>query len=324
MNTIQPSNTNQDVPNFNTTEIGKSLENVASNIGQSLVKSKDVVFNSINDFGNATIPSIKEASNEFLNANTMIAKFIFVIMAVIIFLVFFKIAVYFLNYYYSPKTKTVLVNGFVSGNSGIVIRQNPKDNALNLVTRSNDRVRGLEASWTFWIYVDGNGLTSQKKQHVFNKGNNKFAEDGVATTNNAPGVYVSMDGSNNNATLNIYFDTQTNNRSSFVIDNIPMQKWFFVSIILKGNFLDVYINGSISQRETVNEVFKQNFDPIQIGANGGFNGKLSNLVYYSYAVSPFQLQNIYATGPNLTESSLTAQSSTSNNYISSMWYYNRL
>ncbi|NBR15687.1 MAG: hypothetical protein EBU01_14085, partial [Crocinitomicaceae bacterium] len=149
-------------------------------------------------------------------------------------------------------------------------------------------------------------------------------EDGVATTNNAPGVYVSMDGSNNNATLNIYFDTQTNNRSSFVIDNIPMQKWFFVSIILKGNFLDVYINGSISQRETVNEVFKQNFDPIQIGANGGFNGKLSNLVYYSYAVSPFQLQNIYATGPNLTESSLTAQSSTSNNYISSMWYYNRL
>jgi hypothetical protein len=63
---------------------------------------------------------------------------------------------------------------------------------------------------------------------------------------------------------------------------------------------------------------------IQIGANGGFNGKLSNLVYYSYAVSPFQLQNIFATGPNLTESSLTAQSSTSNNYISSLWYYNRL
>jgi hypothetical protein len=61
MNAIQPSNSNQDVPNFNTTEIGKSLENVASNIGQSLVKSKDVVFNSINDFGNATIPSIKEA-----------------------------------------------------------------------------------------------------------------------------------------------------------------------------------------------------------------------------------------------------------------------
>lgn len=323
MNMTQQPSTSNNLINFNSTEIGKTIQNTASNIGNSIVETKDVIFDSINQFGNSALPSIKEASNDFLNANTMIAKFIFVILGVILFLVLFRIVVYFLNYYYSPKSKVVLVNGYIAGNSGVIIQQNPKSSTLNLITRSNDRVRGLEATWNLWLYIDGNDLTTTTSKHILNKGNNQFGSDGIATVNNAPGIYASMS-SANDAKINVYFDTQTNNRRLFELDNIPMQKWFMLSILLKNNIIDIYVNGTISKRETVEEVFKQNFDTLNLGSNGGFNGKISNLTYFSYAISPFQMKNIYVLGPNLTESSLTAQKSTGENYLSTIWYFDRM
>jgi pectate lyase len=84
--------------------------------------------------------------------------------------------------------------------------------------------------------------------------------------------------------------------------------------------MDAYINGVISGRITFTNVPKQNYNDIYVGCNGGFNGSLSNLVYYDHALTVFDINNIILKNPNLTKSSSANSSYGFYSYISSNWY----
>jgi hypothetical protein len=60
--------------------------------------------------------------------------------------------------------------------------------------------------------------------------------------------------------------------------------------------------------------------------NGGFNGYLSNLTYYNYALGTKAISDIVTFGPNTTSSSLSLVKDSYNqlinsNYLSTTWYF---
>jgi hypothetical protein len=65
------------------------------------------------------------------------------------------------------------------------------------------------------------------------------------------------------------------------------------------NTMDVYVNGTITSRTKFTAVPKQNYNDVQICQNGGFEGNLSNLRYFSHALSAFEINNIVKGGPSL-------------------------
>jgi hypothetical protein len=221
----------------------------------------------------------------------------------------------------------------VSGNSNIVIPQDPNNPDSIIVYRSNDQTKGLEATWSVWLLINdlassssSSGNSSVNYRHIFSKGdrdfntiddNNNKEKIGVTKTNNAPGVYIA-DGTSN--TLRIFMDTVESNDSKIDIDNIPLKKWFHLVIRIQNNIMDVYINGIISGRMNFDNTPKQNYDDVIVGANGGFQGNLSNLVYYDHALGVFDINNILIKGPTLTESSLQKSSTGYYTYLSNSWY----
>jgi hypothetical protein len=174
-----------------------------------------------------------------------------------------------------------------------------------------------------------------KHAHIFNKGNDMYdatplgAKNGVATVNNSPGLYLNVDSTSHKQTngLIFYMDTISTaagnaaQQKQLVVDNIPLNKWFHVAFRLKDYNLDCYINGMLSSSVSFgSDVPKQNYDDVHVGKNGGFNGSLSNLRYYDYALSAFDLNTLVNYGPNLTPSSLDAKTNSIYDYLGLGWY----
>ena len=108
-----------------------------------------------------------------------------------------------------------------------------------------------------------------------------------------------------------------------VIPDIPLNKWVNVIIRCQNNKLDVYVNGTITRSVQLMGVPKQNYGDVFVAGNGGFNGYISNLWYYNYALGTSDIANISAKGPNTT---LTSTSSINTilkdqNYLSLRWYF---
>ena len=75
--------------------------------------------------------------------------------------------------------------------------------------------------------------------------------------------------------LRIYMNTYNDPLEYTDIENVPVNKWFHVSIVLNHKFLDIYFNGKIKSRKELTHLPRQNFRRIWSGLYGGFEGYLS-------------------------------------------------
>ena len=266
------------------------------------------------------------SGQEFLNSNSMVAKFGFIILSVIIFLVLAYLGMRLIFYFLSPSTSPYIVKGMIAGNSGITISQNVKDANSIYLYKSNNQPGGLEMTWSFWLYITSS--SSSNYERVFIKGEDPTTTiTAVSEGNQFPGVYIVKDSSSNQTKLRFKIKPLGNNDDSveFDVTNIPLNKWFHVAFRIQNTLADVYINGTIANRTVFNTVPTQNDGAILIGKNGGFTGNLSNLRYYDYALSAFEMNNIILGGPSLYPSELSKDLNSKHiSYISSNWYNNNM
>lgn len=329
-NTVQSIREN--IPQIDTQKISTNMNEGFQNVSNTIASTNDSIKNSMNQFSSQ---STVNAGQDFLNSNSIIAKFAFVILILIIFLVLVNLGTKLIVYFTQPPKSPYLINGIASGNSNINISQNPKNPDAVTIFRSNNENKGIEATWSIWLLInDLNNVKSNTGKptfsHIFNKGNAEFFTQsnsnsnnekvGIATVNNAPGIYV-VDGTNTNY-LRVFFDTVNNNNNYVDIQNIPLKKWFHITVRIQNNIMDIYTNGIISERKIFNEVPKQNYDDVHICYNGGFNGSLSDLVYYDHALGVFEINNIILRGPNTKMSNIMSANTSANfsYYLSNLWY----
>lgn len=277
-----------------------------------------------------------QGSKLFLESNSIIAKFAFLILILIVFMLLFSLGSSILAMVFRQSHNPILIDGMIDSTQMMVFPQDPSKKGAVPILRSTNERDGLEFTWSVWILIDGtlynNNTTNH--MHVFHKGNNNInttgSGGGAKGTNfplNGPGLYITpridSDTKGNVAGLKIIMNTFNSIDQNILIPDIPLNKWVNVIIrVTKQGQLDVYINGALVKRLMLDSVPRQNYGDVYVSLNGGFPGNTASLRYFEKAIGTSQIQSIVDSGPKQTliaASSMSTSRST-NKYLSTRWY----
>jgi hypothetical protein len=253
---------------------------------------------------------------EFLYSDDAFSIFLTIVILVILFILLLNILMGIINSL-SQKSEVYVVKGLTPGNIPVYVPVNPSVNGSVPIDRSNNK-DGIEFSWSVWLNI-AEPPSSSNYQHVFSKGEGKQI-NGKMFPNNSPGLYISKN--NNECNLVVVMNTFDNSTiaDEVTIPNIPLNKWINVIIRVMNNSIDVYLNGSLAKSHELSGVPRQNYGDVNVALDSGFNGYLSNLMYFSYGVSPGKIASISSQGPSLKVSSKINVLQVTPSYLSSKWY----
>lgn len=186
-----------------------------------------------------------------------------------------------------------------SAEVSLLVRMNVFNN-INLGT-TQPNIACVNAAESYCLYrVDSNNDSNNDciKKHIESCGSDKTSGDDYG---NAPNIFDDIN-----------------------ISEIPVNKW--ISVIIRcenNNILDIYINGRIVKRHTLSGVAHQNYGDVYVSMNGGFNGYISELKYYNYAIGTTEIDSIVSNGPNLNIEGKDLKSSKPY-YLANNWYYDEI
>ena len=153
--------------------------------------------------------------------------------------------------------------------------------------------RGLEYTYSCWIYVQDWYYNYGKYKNIFVKGAPGASSDITATMQTTPGVYLYPETNN----LLVRVSTMLNNNDQVSVTNVPLQKWVHIGVVLNNRTVDVYVNGKLERSKVLSGVPILSDSNVIVGANGGFFGKISRFQYFTRALKPDEVFSIYQSGP---------------------------
>lgn len=256
-------------------------------------------------------------TKEFLESNSLVAKFAFLLLVLFGFIILLRLGISILSYFLKPSESPHLIDGMVDATQMITFQQDPSNNGAVTIYRSVNATDGLEFTWSTWIFINNLQTNAGIFKHVFSKGNSNLTENGMIQPNNAPGLYIAP----NTNSLVVVMNTFNVINEEIIIPDIPINKWFNVIIRCENTTLDVYINGTIARSVNLIGVPKQNYGDVYVAMNGGFDGYISNLWYYNYALGTAAIQKIINGGPDTTMISENGMSDKIYNYLSLRWFF---
>jgi len=265
--------------------------------------------------------SLQGSSREFLQSNSIVAKFAFLIMVLILFIVALRLGAWILTWLFTPSTNPILINGMINAKQMLRIEQDPSSPGAVPIVRSVNENEGLEFTWSVWMFVDDFTYKQNEYKHVFHKGNDNINLSGDSIglnyPNNGPGLYITPHTNN----LVVIMNTFDKIKEEVVVKDLPLNKW--VSVIIRvsnQHVLDIYINGVLTKRHQLKSVPKQNYGDVFVSMNGGFSGYTSELRYFDNAIGTNKIQSIVDAGPNMKMigSDMTGSKP---QYLSSRWYF---
>jgi hypothetical protein len=283
--------------------------------------SQDSTFN---QFTTNTVNTATNATKDFFESNSLVAKVAFLLLVLFVFLLLLRLGISILGYFFKSTGSAKLIDGMVDAKQLIVIPQDPASNGSITVNRSVNANEGIEFTWSVWIYIDDLTYNSGTYRCVFYKGND-YATDpnnpdnqGLNFPNNAPGLYIAP----NTNTLVIMMNTFNVINEEIQVNDIPLNKWVNVIVRCQHNTLDVYINGTIVKSHHLHGVPKQNYGDVYVATNGGFSGYISNLWYYDYGLGINEISNIYSKGANTNMiGSSSGLQLKKQDYLSLRWFF---
>ena len=185
----------------------------------------------------------------------------------------------------------ILVNRAKKNKANVSVLMGAPADAFDLKDKSfpvKNSDEGLEFSYSVWIYIQD---WTRGWKNIFVKG----GKTDSAGTNSAraPGLWLYPDTNALHARINTFASPN----EGCDIKNIPLQKWVHIAYILNNRTVDIYIDGKLERSCVLRGVPKLNDEPVRVCDNGGYFGKISNLVYFRYAMKPDEVYKIYASGP---------------------------
>lgn len=257
-------------------------------------------------------------NREFMESNSLVAKFAFLLLVLFGFIVLLRVGITVLGWLFKPNDSPHLIDGMVDATQQIIFPQDPSSNGAVTIYRSVNATDGVEFTWSVWIFINSPTTTnSGMYQHIFSKGNSNIGSNGMIEPNNAPGLYIMP---NTNA-LAVVMNTFNVINEEIIVPDVPLNKWFNVIIRCQNTTLDVYVNGTITRSLNLIGVPKQNYGDVYVAMNGGFNGYISNLWYYNYALGTTAIQSLVNKGPNTKMIGSNGMSNRDYDYLSLRWYF---
>ena len=115
---------------------------VAERLGSTVDTASNALSGTFNEFSSQA-SAAAGATTDFLTANTIIAKFAFILLVLVVFLILFNLGVSIVGYFSEPSTDPYIINGMIDGNMSKVIPQDPKQTNAIPIYRSNDQSKGM-------------------------------------------------------------------------------------------------------------------------------------------------------------------------------------
>ena len=273
-------------------------------------------------FSNFSSNKYLSGNVEFLESNSIVAKFGFLLLVLIMFVVSLRVGTAVLATAYAPKSNPILIKGMIDAKQFMKIPQDPSINGAIPILRSQNENTGLVFTWSVWINIEDLQYRKGEYKHIFHKGNDDInlskTPIGMNYPNNAPGLYIAPTTND----LIVVMNTFEKINEEVLIKDIPLNKWINVIIrVDEQHRLDVYINGRLIRRHILEGVPRQNYDDVYVSMNGGFSGYTSNLRYFNTAIGPAEIQSIVNSGPSLAMIGNNVDATKSNSqFLSLRWY----
>ena len=100
-----------------------NVATVANNVGQNIATAVDAtranISNTLADFSNK---GAVNASNEYLTSNSIIAKFSFVILVILLFFFLLYLGIGIIGYFSQPSLNPYIIKGTIDGNNSKTIK----------------------------------------------------------------------------------------------------------------------------------------------------------------------------------------------------------
>lgn len=287
---------------------------------------------------------------EFMESNSLVAKFAFILMVFIVFSVAVKLSIIGLSYLMLPTMSPYVLNGTANTEDlAINVSQDPAQKDSVFIARSMNEDGGLEYTWSAWFLVKQVPLEKGKYSRIFSKGGEgtKSTANGIYYPNNAPGMYIRFsdditatnpdrtDAGTNISLLAIVdvtgkadsSDKKENLHEKLIATDIPMKNWVNAVVRVTNNVIDLYINGRLAQRRKTAGIPLQNYGKVNIGedkAKDRFSGYISTIQYFNYSVGANKIKSIVDEGPNLkmitSAGGDTSATKNVGSYLSNHWY----
>lgn len=277
---------------------------------ESVGDAKDKITSGFKNFASGfklpnavTTSSFVGATKSFMNSNSLITRFVFILLLLIVSILVLRVLIVLLSKLLSPSKSPILLNGMIDARKPMTINVDPNMDMSKPIYRSTNENQGVEFTWNVWVFIDDIYYESDHYRHIFHKGDQNFTasgdkQNGISHPNNAPGMYIAPGQEHGNRFV-ILFNTYEEILEKVEVDDIPIEKWICVTIRCQNKTIDVYINGVLTKRHTLKGAPKQNYGNVYITQNRGFGGYLSELRYFNYAINYNKIKEIKDKGPNL-------------------------
>jgi len=207
-----------------------------------------------------------------------------------------------------------------------VVYQDPNQRGSNTIYPSVNAPSGLEFSYSCYLFLNKSTFQggSNGLRHIFHKGSP------VYKPLMCPGVFVR----NNDNALVIYMNEAGSWDTYCELPNIPIGKFFHLAIVVRNMNVDIYINGNVAHRMTLNSVPKQNFGDLYVFKTESFSdastspeepftvvgsatGLISTLQYSAFALNYEQIDKLVRAGPS---TKLVSASQNLPPYLADNWW----
>jgi len=180
---------------------------------------------------------------EFLKkifTNPFFISFLAIILSLLIILILLRLSKYL---FLRKSKKLFLVKG---------IKDAREYKKFNLVEKLDESTIGLELTFSGWFYIKDLDYRYSKPKHLFHVGD-------ADARNVTPGIWLhpknndllirihthNRDNTSLNPEINLKVDKNCN------IENIKVQRWNHLAVVLQNKTLDVYINGQLRRSCTL-------------------------------------------------------------------------
>jgi hypothetical protein len=256
------------------------------------------------------------------------------------------------EFFYSAITRMfkdrveIFPNTYISGAKMFTALQNPNVPGSKTIYFSDNQRSGIEFSYALFIYIKSDTFSTGDKNlyHILHKGY------GRTYPLLGPGIFCWGHKNMLRIFMNCY-DTWDN---AVDIENIPVDKWFHLTLTCKGNTQFVYINGNLksklptsnntppyqnygnvyafnNRKLTINKATTPSLnddmvndpnDPLtSLTFNGPIRGMISRVFYFSYALTYTEIQSLLNMGPSNTVDGGDSMEITP--YLSDTWWTNK-
>ena len=287
---------------------------------------------------------------EFMESNSLVAKFAFILMVFIVFTVAVKLSIIAISYLMLPSMTPFVLDGTANTEDMVIEKsQDPSKKDSVLISRSMNEDGGLEYTWSSWFFINQVPIEKDRYSRIFSKGGQgtKSSEDGIYYPNNAPGLYIKFtetitdtnpdrSDKGSNVTLLAVVDVigkndnqadkKKNLNEQLIATDIPIKNWVNAVIRVTNNVIDLYINGRLAQRRKTAGIPIQNYGKVYIGESKSgkrFSGFISTIQYFNYSIGSNKIKSIVDEGPNMkmvSSSGGETSTKTVGSYLSNNWY----